>query len=441
MYRAAKRIQQATRRFLLNNRLRLDILAFHELCKKAYALPEGVDVVKESITLHAHYYRNKWQRYCTMYHSAAIGGQIELLELVDLCPYDLLEPDIDGNRLLHWLATNPNLTLVKFLCEILFQIKTTLAIQLVDDDDDGEEEEALSPGQEAAASALVSHDLMTKLPILHSGWMKKSSSILGIKTFKRRYCVLTEESFVLYHSVNKRPAGYINIEGCIIERLNNAEPIIAIRRPDLNPNAKKSMFSSEGAHQSYTMKVDNETIAQEWLTALKLAAGVRPFRSSPVKYLNMNVRTQWVRILSKFGRTALHELARLKDDNSSATYSYDLIQMAAWLVEYGCNILQKDKYGKTAYDYAKLSGNQALIAFFTARQASIDNNSPSKSGKKNRITMSVLDKQALDDSDTTTNTKANTTTKDRKHVLSSLKLKGFSYLQMHFGRFKFLNDK
>ena len=394
----------------------------------------------ESITLHAHYYRNKWQRYCTMYHSAAIGGQIELLRELNLTPYDLLEPDIDGNRLLHWLAANPNLTLVKFLSEIVFQIKTNLSIRLSVDEtgSNADTDAVLTPAQEAAA-ALVSHDVLTKLPILHSGWMKKSSSILGIKTFKRRYCVLTEESFILYRSANKGPAGYINIEGCIIERLNNTEPLISILRPDVNPNAKKSMFSSASAHGFYLMKVDNETIAQEWLTALKLAAGVRPFRSSPVKYLNLNVRTQWVRILSKFGRTALHELARQK------TSTDETIQVAAWLVEYGCDIQLKDKDGRTAFDYACEAGNDRMTHFLSDRQISIDyntttpttanptNNTTNTNNNRRRITMSVLDREMLDSDVTEGGSK--------EYLQQKLKFKGFSYLQIHFESFRFFDNK
>ena len=373
-----------------------------------------------------------------MYHSAAIGGQIELLRELNLTPYDLLEPDIDGNRLLHWLATNPNLILVKFLSEIVFQIKTNLSIRLSVDEtgSNADTDAVLTPAQEAAA-ALVSHDVLTKLPILHSGWMKKSSSILGIKTFKRRYCVLTEESFILYRSANKGPAGYINIEGCIIERLNNSEPLISILRPDVNPNAKKSMFSSASAHGFYLMKVDNETIAQEWLTALKLAAGVRPFRSSPVKYLNLNVRTQWVRILSKFGRTALHELARQKTSTDAT------IQVAAWLVEYGCDIQLKDKDGRTAFDYACEAGNDRMTHFLSDRQISIDYNTTTSTTTtanttnntnttRRRITMSVLDREMLD---------SDVTEGGKEYLQQKLKFKGFSYLQIHFESFRFLDNK
>jgi ankyrin repeat protein len=425
MLKAAKQEQACAKQYLRDMRLRRMVAAFHTLCKTADTVPNSTQEVKSILSKNPEVYRNRMNNYCTAYQSAASGNQIKLLKDLVLTPAKILETDKNGSRLLHYAVTHPDLNMIKYLCEVMAEIKTTLNVDIKEDDEDEEAEGA------PAAPETVQMDFVTGLPIIKCGWLRKSSTLLGFKTFKRRWCALTEESFVLYKGVNKKPAGYIPIEGCVVERAAGSDPIITIKNPVSSAGTKKSMFSNESEHAAFTMKADTETIAQEWLTPLKIAAGVRPFRDTPIRHLNLGLRSKWVKLFNKQERTALHFVAGISPEIQKIR-SEEAIRVAAWLLENGCDIDQKDFEGKTPLQHAIAQSNPSMIAFLTNRRAALSTLSTDEASTV-RISVSVLNRASMESS------KALGSEPPSSHLLRAMQLKGFSYLQIHFENFFFLD--
>ena len=192
--------------------------------------------------------------------------------------------------------------------------------------------------------------------------------------------------------------------------------------------------SKNTEHDHYTMKAESEIVVQEWLTALKIAAGVRPFRDGPIAYLNLVVRHNWVQMLTSSNESPLHLLAGLTAEAQTGKED-EIIRIASWLLENGCNIEAIDKNKKTALEIAKTNKNLSLAEFLSKRQEcrlkssratltlavagmSIDPNIA-----KSRIITSALihEQQAA----------SATSNSDPQKLLLAMKSKGFSYLQFN----------
>ena len=402
------RLQVCSKQYLRNLHNRNLIIEFHKKCKAGdiIAAKNMIHFNNNLLSLvNSPLYRNKWSKYCTLYQSAASGGQLGLLNEFLLSPPQVLEKDIDGNRLLHFASTYPELDLMKYLCEVMSRITTTLVVNIKDDDNDDEAEEDENIHDNGDTNLVGKIDLVTGLPIIKSGWLKKSSTILGFKSWKKRYCVLTEESFVLYRQVNKKPAGYIPIEGCLVERAHGADSVMGIKKPKPS-GVKKSLFSNSGEHDAYTMKGDGEEQIQEWIKAVSLAAGVRPFRDGPINHLNLGIRSAWMKMVNKNDETPLHILAQIPK-SVTETRGDEAIKLAAWLIENGVCIENKNRAGKTALELATANQNVPIMTFLNQRRSVLETALNSKVLQENRIS----------------------------------ETKGFSYLQIHLEKLISIDSK
>jgi hypothetical protein len=215
--------------------------------------------------------------------------------------------------------------------------------------------------------------------------------------------------------------GFIDTEGCKVERGQGRDPILVITKHTSNSTSTTAassslwgMFGGESDNSlSFTLKADTEQDLQDWLRPLKLAAGVAPFRGQPpVTYINCDLRAQWVKKLSKFGKSPLHILAQLNAvtpreflNTDASAYGEQTLMMASWLIETGCDLLWRDNEGRTALQVAMDCSNVGMINFLHARQAALD----------------LPDTYTL--------------------LPPPVRSKGFSYLQIHFRSMLLVGDK
>lgn len=334
-----------------------------------------------------------------------------------ITPKLILEKDIDGATLLPYAVSNPNMAFLKTLAKIITDVKSSDAT--MPDDDEGEDE-AEDRGSIVSPTSPALIDVFTGLTIIKAGWVKKLGSKFGFKYYKKRYAVLTEEYIVFYRAVNKRPAGCIPIDGAVITRLSGSEPIISIKLPDSTVVDKKKQLK----HTVYTLKLENEADVQDWQTPMKLAAGVRPFRETPINYINLNIRAAWCELVDKRGRTALHALAAISSDLHLAKEE-EAIMTAAWLLENGCSVEARDVDKRTPIIVALDSKFSALQAFLLRRKQSIDALDPRN---PSRISISALGLAQLES--------RKSIVKEPHQLLQTMKLKGFSYLQIYIQKFR-----
>lgn len=401
---AINRLQVCIKRWFRNQQnLRL-ICSFHSLCEFSHNIRSGTKELRAMITEHPEllHIKNKWNNFCTPYHSAALGGNVTFFEDTLTFPLTkeiVLEKDINGDSLLHYIAScpNPSMPIVQHCLDVINAIETKKHLDCVPvDEDDDEEDEFPTPSTPGSPS------LHFNLPILKCGYLKKYSSLLGFTTWRKRWVVLTDETLqVLKGAKNKKIVCLIQIEGCKIDRVPGKDLLISVTKPLFSgsPVAKKTMFGTEGPKPtSLILKAPSESVLLEWLKCLKSAAGVVPFReNAPIKYYNCNLREQWVQLCNKKQKTALHVLVekQFKDDmtrnstdrNSlqksmsllntpakvmSINYDDDII-LSGWLIEAGCKISHIDCDGKTALELSNAvdNGSSPLTDFLKMRSTDV----------------------------------------------------------------------
>lgn len=413
--RLIRRLQAVMKKFSRDLRNKALITSFHDTCKTATS--SMIPLLRQTLSANPQVYRNKWSSYCTFYQSLLLGGRSEVLTGFTITPKLILEKDIDGATLLPYAVSNPNMAFLKTLAKIITDVKSSDAT--MPDDDEGEDE-AEDRGSIVSPTSPALIDVFTGLTIIKAGWVKKLGSKFGFKYYKKRYAVLTEEYIVFYRAVNKRPAGCIPIDGAVITRLSGSEPIISIKLPDSTVVDKKKQLK----HTVYTLKLENEADVQDWQTPMKLAAGVRPFRETPINYINLNIRAAWCELVDKRGRTALHALAAISSDLHLAKEE-EAIMTAAWLLENGCSVEARDVDKRTPIIVALDSKFSALQAFLLRRKQSIDALDPRN---PSRISISALGLAQLES--------RKSIVKEPHQLLQTMKLKGFSYLQIYIQKFR-----
>lgn len=392
------------------------ITSFHDTCKTATV--SMVPLLKQTLSANPQVYRNRWNAYCTFYQSMLLGGRGEALAGFALTPKLILEKDIHGATMLPYAVSNPSVALMKTLAKVITDAKLGTDSTMADDDDGEEEGEERVSITSPTSPGLV--DVFTGLTVIKAGWIKKLGSKFGFKYYKKRYAVLTEEYIVFYRAVNKRPAGCIPIDGAIITRLSGSEPIISIKLPDNTVMDKKRHLK----HTLYTLKLESEADVQDWQTPMKVAAGVRPFRETPINYINLNIRSAWCELVDNRGRTALHALAAMSSD-LHLSKEEDAITTAAWLLENGCSLEAKDSEKKSPIQVALDSKFNALQAFLLRRKQSLDALDPRN---PSRISISALGLAQLES--------RKAVVKEPQQLLQTMKLKGFSYLQLYLQKFR-----
>ncbi len=202
--------------------------------------------------------KNKWSSYCTAHHSAALGGHLAFFQNVNrpLKPEDVLDRDVKGQRVLHYLAMSPapSLSVLRECCEAINAIDTKLKIEVkIDDEDDGDddkedaEEESESDNHNNQQSPTLRHSLNATvattsdsslqsvtttatttrpqhshhpnnpqthrhlnvssflsptatgpLPVLKHGWLQKSGTFLGFARWRKRWVSLTDDTLEVF---------------------------------------------------------------------------------------------------------------------------------------------------------------------------------------------------------------------------------------------------
>jgi hypothetical protein len=375
-------LQRAARAFVAHLQFKQEITHFHEMLmgEDPESHEEGAGVrsrqeVKRALqtalrrrpTLSL--IRNMWAEYCTAVHSAVLGGDPSMLSLLQPNYRDLFAVDIRGRSSAHYLAERPGPAILRAVCALLdgyvYSSSTALRGLDADDDDDGG---WFNKGNRESTSTRISVSLKQTInnsvgkDTLKQGWLKKKR---GGVMWQRRYMVLTEDYIIYYKSdqTMNQPKFAIPLEELSVHRLpGNRELVFEITSPNM-PD-KKTMFGSSNK-KSMAFMADSEQDLQEWILPLKAIAGVEETQrpaGSPIDYANMVVRQLWATQRDRRGSTALHLLASSihgyrPQGEAAETRVGDAVQLAAWLIEHGCDVNAQNDAGHTAlhvlvYEYS-----------------------------------------------------------------------------------------
>ena len=112
---------------------------------------------------------------------------------------------------------------------------------------------------------------------------------------------------------------------------------------------------------------ESEKDLLEWVNPVKAAAGVKPFRDTPIRYVNAEFRESFLSMTNKRGETPLHCLAATGLDPKSPADSERMVTVAGWLIDAGCSIDGRTKAGLTALQVAIAHQNISMIVFLVHR--------------------------------------------------------------------------
>jgi len=317
------------------------------------------------------YERNRYFEFCTYYHSALIGGNINLMRLLNPTIQSIFECSSKRRNSVHYLALCPSDATLKMIRLLLATYKVDNnnknVLNCCFDDEDRESfrrSQVDAVGLEMQLKALMDS---VKTDKLMEGWLnKKRGSIL----WQKRYVVLTEDYMIYYQSDNtlNSPKFAIPLKDISIQRQpGTREFVFEVTSPLMNE--KKRMFSSS-TKKSILFQCASEEILQGWLKPLKSIAGIQvALRPVAPNYINMKVINLWASSTDVDGNTALHVLAcyqipdhplsplrcnnaLLKELRSRRALLMiqpeEAVKYAAWLIENGCSINAQNREGNTA---------------------------------------------------------------------------------------------
>jgi myosin heavy subunit len=382
---AINRVKQAVRRFLLNFNLCKRIHSLHEVCHGDHSnsdknsqltimtasltsqkgqQPQKIDYlsteVGKKIARHLHSYpEDRLIRYYydhslkTLFQSLVGSGDDEIMKFLRFSCSDCFEADATGKIASHYLALDPSIKMLTYLfnCINTLALKSN-AIQMdaFDEDNDNDDNNEESGGR----FSQIKQALQTSVgsSSLKAGWLKKKR---GGMMWQKRWVVLTEEYIIYYSSpqTTNNPKFAIPLEGCTVQRLpGSRDPIFELIAP--NMTEKKSYFGSS-TKKSLTFLCDSEKDLQEWLLPLKAVAGVGTFRSTPVRYINTDLRKLWLTKEAAGKETPLHCLIKSKrvqnsglvrgNNASNDLFIEEVVVIIAWFVEFGCPVNQPNIHG------------------------------------------------------------------------------------------------
>jgi hypothetical protein len=389
---SSNRIKRAVHRFLLNLHLFQRIHSFHELAAsnhfaqsskndtpledsgKVGGVISRYSVSKQQVSTTAgnqilqHLNKFPLDRYIRYYydhslksflHSLLRSADDELIKVLHFTPKECFEADIHGRTSLHYLAkSKPNMNILRLLSDCINHVRIQSNVIAIDgfDEDNDNDDDGDGPGGDGKM-----HQIKQALhksvgtSSLKSGWLKKKR---GGMMWQKRWMVLTEDYIIYYKNPQtiNNPKFAIPLQGCTIQRLpGSKDPIFELIAP--NMGEKKSIFGSS-TKKSMNFLCESEKDLQEWLLPLKAVAGVGTFRTTPVHYVNTDLRKLWVTMEDIENEIALHSLMKSpllmsssgKKSSASAPDDHfieDIIAVVAWLIEFGSNINHQNIRGET----------------------------------------------------------------------------------------------
>lgn len=221
-----------------------------------------------------------------------------------------------------------------------------------------------------------------------------------------------------------------------MSRQEGEEPIFIVTNDSLIQKKKH-----EGKAPTMEFMAESEMEMQHWLLPLRSISGMiltdshfRPTLTSasgygvtPVAYVNSELLQSWLSLKNQDGETSLHVLARFRnrdDEGDIIMPTSKILLIAMWLVQNGCPLNQQNKEGQTALHVAVRYGNIELGQCLVGKGADVNVQN------KSRQTVLELCTPELE----RTITKLSKT-EWNKHALDPFpqtRLKGYSYLSIHF---------
>mmetsp|Transcript_17676 Transcript_17676/g.39962 ORF Transcript_17676/g.39962 Transcript_17676/m.39962 type:complete len:1692 (+) Transcript_17676:116-5191(+) len=374
---ALARISQCVLRFRRNKALLVRLTALHAAATQHNGASKGV--IDALLAVHPAdlHLRSKWAGGRTLYQSAIVGGNADLVrhcsshvaslplppppgaqsvvDVLDSAPslcQTLLTRGCGGACSAHFLSMHPSLPILRLIVAGLdayaYEPKIDPNLVIVDEDDarvQGKGDRSSQEGDELAGQTIIKE-----------GWLKK----VGGWVLTKRWGVLTDD-FLLYYKDERKAGGprmSIPLHGTKISRLvGTKEPTFEITHERI---AERKGFFGVKSAKSFALSDEQEL--QAWLLPLRAVAGVQSFRDSAVTYCNVKAREVWAGSLDSQGNSPLHLLVQsCLAQCTTGPPDEAFVWLAAWLAEHGADVNQQNKQGKSPIDLAL--GGEAFDAF------------------------------------------------------------------------------
>lgn len=311
------------------------------------------------------YIRNAYEYFRNLYHIAVSVGSIDCINVLGLSILDVILRDSAQNNWLHIMAEAPNVDFLRRLHTFIQRYEQAIR--------------ASQPLRVQAASIL---NIISAPMALQTGSLQKLSS--GDK-FQKRYVVLTINKLMYYNSEKdfqnnpKTPSDtlLVAIDQTVIRHSFDSDLTFIL-------DSLADLVSSKGKRR-FVFKASSKEEYYLWLRALSQVTTIVTTKdpsttTNPisVNIINNQISRIWVTEVNSNGDTPLHRLAQntiVKHDDtvnhvSYATAAsefddlYQLISVAAWLIDNGCPIDVCNREGYTAFDLALQNQSYDLAAYF-----------------------------------------------------------------------------
>jgi len=187
---------------------------------------------------------------------------------------------------------------------------------------------------------------------LKAGWLKKRRET---DRFNRRWCVLTETELRYYHAPTDCPVSkIIKLKPSMLKVCDHIDFCFEIHSPLLLDRRNR-----EGR---LYFQAESEMELQAWLAKLRMVMGQTTHmygrRSSPIQYVNSELRKKLMLCTNEAGETPLHALIfslESKDRKRSGIQPL-VVQLAMWMIDNGADVNAQDLNGNTVAHRAALIG-------------------------------------------------------------------------------------
>jgi len=348
---------------------------------------------------------DKSNEFMTLQHAALKVGRADMVRLLGVTPLTVMLKDAGDNSCAHYAAIKPSLNMYKLFYKTISSLfalpKETKVFNTHAPPPPPSSSSVigngLSGGREINALGISSPPGTPSKEQKHSNEnsnAKKSGYLHKINNsgrLARRYCSLEKNRFKYWHTMpelDSQDAEYhvdefrVTRQDCFFSRYVTSRGetcfVMNFSFPSARKRRKKIIF-----------KANNETDLQSWLLTLSQVASFDRFRSYAPRFRNPQFCRVWLSQSTWARETPLHTLVHAANsqlrksrcacfaDNIHAVHNdvaaiFDALTCAAWLVEHGCPVNQKNYEGETALHLAVASGNVPMALCLVRKGAALE---------------------------------------------------------------------
>lgn len=342
---------------------------------------------------------DKANDFMSLQQAALKVGNADMVRLLGLTPLSVVLKDAGDNSCAHYAAIRPNLMMYKLFYKTvstMFAFPKEAAVY-----NSAQKASSVLPassgGLHVNALGLSSHATSTRPVLRDSGEVshaKKTGYLYKLNNsgrLARRFCSLEKNRFKYWYTMPEKDSQDVEYhvdefritrQDCFFSRYNSERGYMLFVMNFSAPSARKR-------RKKIIFKANNEIDLQSWMYTLSQVASFDRFRSYSPRFRNPQFCRVWLSQVTWARETALHTLVHASNsalcrsrracyaDNIHATHNdaaaiTDALTCAAWLIEHGCPVNQKNYEGETALHLAVAGGNVPMALCLVRKGAALE---------------------------------------------------------------------